>query len=342
MTVRNSLLAGSALAAMALAFATPSSAQQGEGIGRALNIYVAGTAGGGIDLYARLLGRHLGRHIPGNPTVNVQDMPGAGGIRAANFLAEQAPKDATAMATFPGGPLLEPLIGARNPGYDMSQFQWIGAISRDVSLCVAWSATSFKTIDDVKKQEMVVAGTGAGANPDTYPMILNEVLGTKFKLITGYVGTQETSMAIERGEADGRCGWSWASIKATRPNWVRDHKLNYLLQFALKKNADFPDTPLALDFVTKEEDRQLLTLLFAPLDLSKPFLAPPGVPAERVADLRKAFMATMNDEEYHTEAVKLSDEPVDPTDGAEMQKLIAAIYGTPAPVVDRLRGMLAR
>src|SRR3954463_15262586 len=156
---------------------SPASSQ--DAIDRPINIYVAGTAGGGIDLYARIVARHLGRHIPGTPTVNVQTMPGAGGIRAANFLAQQAPKDGTAITTFAGGPILEPLIGARDPGYDMSQFTWIGAVTKDVSVCLAWGQSPFKTIDDAKKQQMIVAGTGAGSETDTWPVFLNDILGTK-------------------------------------------------------------------------------------------------------------------------------------------------------------------
>ena len=325
-----------------LAAASPAIAQESFWRGKTVSVFVGGTAGSGVDVAARVVAKYMSRHMPGNPSFSVQVMPGAGGIRLLDHLRTAALKDGTQLGTIPPGTLLEPLIGARKATYSMNDLIAIGAAGKDVSLCVASTASGFKTIEDAKARQMVVAGTGAGANPDVYPMIMNDVLGTKFKLITGYVGTQETSMAIERGEADGRCGWSWASIKATRPAWVRDKSLNYLMQFALQKNADFPDTPLALDFVTRDDDRQLLRLLFAPLALSKPFLAPQGVPAERVADLRQAFTATMADEDYRTEAVKLSDEPVDPTDGAEMQKLIADIYATPAPVVDRLRGMLAR
>ena len=200
-----------------------------------MTIYVAGTAGGGIDLYARLVSRHLGRHIPGKPSVTVQVMPGAGGIRAANFLAEQAPRDGTAITTFAGGPILEPLIGARNPGYDMSQFTWIGAITKDIGLCIAWGASPFKTIDDVKRQQMVVGGTGAGSETDTWPVVLNDVLGTKFKLVTGYVGSQETILAIERGEAHGRCVFSYSALKIAKPDWLRDKKINVLVADRARK-----------------------------------------------------------------------------------------------------------
>ena len=208
-----------------------------------MTIYVAGTAGGGIDLYARLVARHLGRHIPGKPTVTVQVMPGAGGIRAANFLAEQAPRDGTAITTFAGGPILEPLIGARNPGYDMSAFTWIGAATKDIGVCMAWGATPFKTIDDVKKQQMVVAGTGAGSETDTWPIVLNEVLGTKFKLVTGYVGTQETILAIERGEAHGRCVFSYSALKIAKPDWLRDTRSTCSFSPRWKRAPIFPACP---------------------------------------------------------------------------------------------------
>jgi tripartite-type tricarboxylate transporter receptor subunit TctC len=249
-------------AALVLSWAQAGAAQ--DTIDRPVTIYVAGTAGGGIDLYARLVGRHIGRHIPGKPTVTVQLMPGAGGIRAANYLAEQAPRDGTAMTTFASGPILEPLIGARSPGYDMSSFTWIGAITKDIGLCISWGPTPFKTIDDVKKQQMVVAGTGAGSETDTWPIVLNDVLGTKFKLVTGYVGSQETILAIERGEAHGRCVFSLSALKIAKPDWLRDNKINVLVLTALEKSAEFPGVPTAVDLVTKQEDRQLLEVVVAP------------------------------------------------------------------------------
>ena len=218
---------------------TPAAAQ--DTIDKPINIYVAGTAGGGIDLYARLLARHIGRHIPGKPSVNVQVMPGAGGIRAANFLAQQAPKDGTAITTFAGGPILEPLIGSRKYDYDSSQFTWVGAITKDVGLCVSWGASHFKTIEDAQREQMIVAGTGAGSDTDTWPVILNELIGTKFKVVTGYLGTQETVIAIERGEAHGRCTFSLSAIKTAKPDWLRDNKVNVLTQLAFEKHSMFPN-----------------------------------------------------------------------------------------------------
>ena len=317
------------------ALTNPAGAQPAS-IDKPVTIYVAGTAGGGIDLYGRVVGRHLGRHIPGNPTVTVQVMPGAGGIRAANFLAKQAPKDGSAITTFAGGPILEPLIGARDPGYDMSQFTFVGAVTKDVSVCVAWAQSPFKTIDDVKREQMIVAGTGAGSETDTWPVILNDVLGTKFKVVTGYLGSQETILAIERGEAHGRCGLSLSSLKTAKPEWLRDKKVNVLVQIALEKSPELPDVPLVFDLVTKPEDRQMLTLLVGPTAMARPFVAPPGVPADKAAVLRRAFDATMNDPEFRADAAKIKAD-VEPTTGEDVQKLVAQLYATPKPVIERVK-----
>jgi tripartite-type tricarboxylate transporter receptor subunit TctC len=331
----SAVAAGLAIAATG----TMAHAQSSEGIGKALSIYVAGTAGGGIDLYARLLGRYIGKHIPGNPAVNVQDMPGAGGIRAANFLAETAPKDASAMATFPGGPLLEPLIGARKPGYDMSQFQWIGAISSDVSVCISWGEGPFKSIADAQKQEMVVAGTGAGSETDTFPVILNDVLKTKFRVVTGYLGSKETFMAIETGEAHGRCGLTWSSLKASKPDWLQGKKINVLLQLGLAKSAELPDVPLASDLLAKEDDKQLLNLLTAPASIGRPFALPPGTPPARVEMLRRAFDATMHDPDFLKDGESMKAE-ISPTRGEDVQAIIGKLYATPAAVVERAKVLL--
>jgi tripartite-type tricarboxylate transporter receptor subunit TctC len=309
-------------------------------IDRPVTIYVAGTAGGGIDLFARLLSRHLGRHIPGKPSVSVQVMPGAGGIRAANFLAEQAPRDGTAMTTFANGPILEPLIGARHQNYDMSQFTWIGAITRDIGLCVSWGTTPFKTIEDVKTQQMVVAGTGAGSETDTWPVVLNEVLGTRFKLVTGYLGSQETILAMERGEAHGRCIFSLSALKIAKPDWLHDKKINVLALTALERSPELPGVPTVVELVATPEDRQLLELMAGPTAMARPFAAPPGLPESKAALLRRAFDATMADGEFRAEAAKMQAD-LAPSTGEDVQKLVARIYATPRPVIERLKKILA-
>jgi tripartite-type tricarboxylate transporter receptor subunit TctC len=326
------------IAALVLGAAPGATAQ--ETIDRPVTIYVAGTAGGGIDLYARLFARHFGRHVVGKPTVTVQVMPGAGGIRAANFLAEQAPRDGTALATFAGGPILEPLIGARNPGYDMSSFTWLGAMTKDIGLCVAWGTTPFKTIDDVKGQQMVVAGTGAGSETDTWPIVLNDVLGTKFKLVTGYLGSQETILAIERGEAHGRCVFSLSALKIAKPDWLREKKINVLVLTALTGSADFPGVPAVVDLVSKPQDRQLLELMVGPGAMARSFAAPPALPAGRATLLRRAFDATLQDPEFRADAARIQAD-LAPTTGEEVQALVARIYATPRPVIERVKKLLA-
>jgi tripartite-type tricarboxylate transporter receptor subunit TctC len=326
------------VAALVLDLLQPGRAQ--DAIERPVTIYVAGTAGGGIDLYARLLGRHIGRHIPGKPAVTVQLMPGAGGIRTATFLAEQAPRDGTAIGTFAGGPILEPLIGSRKPGYDMSQFTMIGAVTQDVGLCMAWGASPFRTIDDVKKQQMVVAGTGAGSETDTWPIVLNDVVGTRFKLVTGYLGSQETILAIERGEAHGRCVFSYSALKIAKPDWLRERRINVLLLTALERHPEFPDVPAVVELVSKSEDRQLLELMVGPGAMARPFVAPPGLPEGKAALLRRAFDATMQDAEFRAEAARIQAD-LAPTSGEAVQKLVGRLYATPRAVIERVKKLLA-
>ena len=326
--------------ALALAAASPVLAQQGETMPKVITIYVAGTAGGGIDLLARALARHMGKYVPGAPNIVVQDMPGAGGIRAAHFLAESAPRDGTAIGTFAGGPVIEPLIGARNPGYDMSKFTWVGAVSKDVGVCLSYGTTPFKTIEDLRDKQMIVAGTGAGSDSDTYPIILNEVLKTKIKLITGYLGTKETIMAIETGEAHGRCSVAYSALKMARPDWLRDKKINVIMQFGLEKSSELPDVPLVLDFVKNPEDRQLMELLMGTMAVARPFMAPPGVPDVRATALRRAFDKTMKDEGFLAEAKQLQLD-VEPTAGEEAQKIVQAMYATPKAVVERAKKLLS-
>ena len=305
-----------------------------------ITINVAGTTGGGIDLVSRLLSRHYSRHLPGKANVIVQNMPGAGGIRAANFLAETAPKDGSAWAIFAGGPILEPLMGARNPGYDMSKFNWIGAVAKDVGLCVVMASTGFRTVEDARRNEIIVAGTGAGSETDTYPVILNEVLKTRFKLITGYLGTKETIMAMESGEAHGRCSFALAAIKITRPDWISEKKINYFFQLAPEKSRDLPDVPLVFEFINNDADRQLLELMVATKAIALPFAAPPGVPPARLEMLRRAFDATMKDPEFLAEAKKMLLD-VEPSTGEATQAVVTKLYATPPAVVERAKKLLS-
>jgi tripartite-type tricarboxylate transporter receptor subunit TctC len=328
------------VAAAAVCWAQPAGAQPAQSFERPITIYVAGTAGSGIDLFARLVARHIGEHIPGHPTVTVQVMPGAGGIRAANFMAQQAPRDGTALASFANGPILEPLIGARHPGYDMSQFTWIGALTKDVALCLSFGPTQFKTIEDAKKEQMVVAGTGAGSETDTYPVVLNDVLGTKFKVVTGYLGTQETILAMERGEVHGRCTLSLSALKIAKPDWLREKKVNLLLQIALEKSSELPDVPLIFDLLRRDEDRQMFTLMTGSMAMARPITAPPGLPPATAALLRAAFDATVQDKAFLAEAATMRAD-ITPTTGADVQKTVGKIYATPQSVIEQAKKYFA-
>jgi tripartite-type tricarboxylate transporter receptor subunit TctC len=330
-----------AAALAALLFAATSAQAQDFYKGKQVTILVAGTAGGGIDIGARVMARHLGKYIPGNPTVVAQLMPGAGGIRMIDHMNKVAARDGTVIGTVAPGPIIEPLVGKRKINYRMTDFTMLAAMDKDVTLCIAWGASKFKTIKDVMAETMTVAGTGAGSSTDIYPMFLNEVMGTKFKVITGYQGSQETIIAIERSEVDGRCGWGWSSLNSTKPDWVRDKKVTYLLQMALERNPKV-DAPLALDFAKDDATRQMMTLMFGPLSLNKPFFGPPGMPAERTAELRKAIMQALNDKDLRAEARKTFGDEIEPSTGEQAQKIIADIYATPAAVTERLRGILSK
>ena len=330
---------GCSIAAVA-ALGASSHAQSPDGFykGRQVQLLVGGTAGGGIDLGARLLARYLGRYLPGNPNVTVQDMPGAGGVRLLEHLVQVAPRDGTQIGAFATGPLLEPMIGGRKITYSMTEFTAVGALEKDVTFCATWSASPVKSLEDAKARVTTVAGTGAGSNTDIEPLVLNEVLGTKFKVVTGYLGTQETLVAVERGEVDGRCAFGWLNLNAAKPEWLPGKKVNLLVQIALAPHPKLPGMPLALDLAITEPDRQLLRLLAAPLSLSRPYLAPPGVPAERAAEVRKAFMDAVGDQGFRADfARSTAGELPEPTDGAAMQKVIAELYATPKDVSERLR-----
>lgn len=308
--------------------------------GKTLTIAVAGTAGSGLDTGARMISRHIGKYLPGNAGVRVELMPGAGGVRALEYLYSVAPKDGTYIGAFATGPLLEPLISGRVVKYKTSDFTAVGAIENDVSFCVTGEKSAIKTIEDARTREVTLAGTGAASSTDIFPIVLNATMGTKFRVISGYVGTQETVMAVERGEVDGRCGWSWSSILSSKPDWLRDRKLNFLVQLGLEKHPDVKDAPLALDLIPDEAGRQMLRVLVAPQKITRPYLAPPGLTAERAADIRGAFTNAMNDEDLRAEFLKIVGDKPSPTTGADMQTILDEIYATPSDVVERLKNVL--
>ena len=308
--------------------------------GKTVELMIGYSVGGGYDVYARLIARHLGKHIPGNLTVTPKNMDGAGSLRLANWLYNVASKEGLVFGTIGRGTGFDPLLGSKTAQFDGTKFNWIGSANDEVSVCVVWNGRSKVTkFEDLLTQELAVGGTGAAADTDQFPRIINGVLGTKMKIITGYPGGNDVNLAMERGEVDGRCGWSWSSVKSTRASWVGGKQITILTQLSLAKHPDLPNVPLIVDLAKNEEQRQILKLIFARQSLGRPYLAPPGVPAERVAILRKAFMDTMADKEFLADADKAQLE-ITPVAGEAVQKLVAEVYQTPPAVAHKAAEIL--
>jgi tripartite-type tricarboxylate transporter receptor subunit TctC len=302
--------------------------------GKNVDLMVGFSAGGAYDVYARTIARHMGRHIPGNPTIVVKNLEGGGSLRLANALYNAMPKDGTVFATIARGAAFDPLFGNKAAQFDATKFGWIGSANDEVSVCAAWHASGITRIEDTFTKELVVGGTGPSADTDQFPRILNAVLGTKMRVVTGYPGGNDVSLAMERNEVQGRCGWSWSSIKTTRQDWYDTKKINILVQLSLQKHPDLPYVPLILDLAKTPEQRQMFTLVFARQALGRPFLAPPGLPPDRLEALRKAFMDTMKDPEFLAEANKAKLE-VTPLDGAKAQQVITDAYKVDPAIAKR-------
>lgn len=307
--------------------------------GKTIELHIGYTSGGGYDVYGRIVARHMGRHIPGNPQIVPKNTPGAGSLRAANWLYAAAPKDGTALATVARGAAFDPLLGVSAAQFDGNKFNWIGSANDEVSVCVSWKDSGIATFNDLLTKELVVGGTGPSADTDQFPKVMNAILGTKMKLIPGYPGGNDISMAMERGEVKGRCAWSWSSIVTTRMHWHKDKTINVLVQLAMHKHPDLPDVPLIMDLAKTDEERAMMTLVFARQTMGRPFMAPPGVPADRIAALRKAFMDTMNDKELLAEAEKAQLE-ITPVSGEELQALVAKGYATAPAITKRIADIL--
>ena len=307
--------------------------------GKTVEVYIGYSVGGAYDAHARLLARHMGKHIPGNPTLVPKNMEGAGSLRLANWLYGVAPKDGTVMGIIGRGIPFDPLLGRGGAQFEATKFSWIGSANDEVSICAAWHTTPIDNFADLQAKEMIVGGTGGSADTDQFPRVLNGVFGTKMKVISGYPGGNDINLAMERGEVQGRCGWSWSSVGATHPAWIKDKKIKILVQLSLAKHPELPDVPLIMDFAKTEEQKRILRLIFARQVMGRPFLAPPGIPADRLAALRKAFMDTMKDPNYLAEANK-SELEITPVSGEEIQKLVEEVYQTPKEVAGKAAAMV--
>ncbi|MBV8419466.1 MAG: hypothetical protein JOZ26_05595 [Hyphomicrobiales bacterium] len=309
--------------------------------GKTIDLYIGYSAGGGYDVCARALARHMARFIPGHPTIVPKNMPGAGSLVLANWLYNVAAKDGTAFGTIGRGTAFDPLLGSTKAQFDADKFNWIGSMNDEVSVCVAWHTTGIATLEQVMQKELTVGGTGPAADTDQFPKVLNATIHTKFKIIAGYPGGNDIDLAMERGEVMGRCGWSWSSVIATHKQWFDEKKINVLVQLSLNKHGDLPNVPLIMDFAKTGEARQIFKLVFARQPMGRPFLAPPGIPAERTAALRKAFMDTMKDPGFLAEAEKMQLE-INPVSGDAVQEIMQEVYQTPKAIAAAVADMVNR
>jgi tripartite-type tricarboxylate transporter receptor subunit TctC len=330
------------LTALALALVSAAHAQSVESFyrGRTVTVVVGYTVGGGYDVLARVLARHLGKHIAGNPSVVVQNMPGAGSLRAANYLYNAAPKDGTTLGIFARGMAMEPLIGTSGVKFDSRKFAWIGSGTNEVSVCATWHAAKVKTWQDGLAIPFTVAGEGSGSDPDIFSVMLRNVFGAKMRLVSGYPGGSDMTLAIERGEVDGRCGWSWSSVKLQRPDWVAEHKLNLLVQLAAQPSPELPGVPLLFDLANTERQRRVLDLVLSRQQMGRPLVAPPGTPQDRKEALRGAFDATMADADFVAEATVRGLE-INPVRGADLDGLLERLYATPSAIVAETKAIIA-
>jgi len=307
--------------------------------GKTIDIIVATSPAGGYDQYARLLARHMGKHIPGNPNFVVQNMPGAGGIRAANYLFNVARKDGTVIAIINRETPLIPLLEPGRAGYQFKsdEFNWIGSPQQEMGLLILNAKSPAQSLAELKVKPVAVSGTGPGTAPSVYPLVLNDVLGTKFKVVEGYPGSQEALLAVENGEVDGHVsGGSSAAFRGRINPWVAKGQAKVLMQLGFTKDGAYASAPLVFELVQSEKDRQLFELMFTPQVIGRPFLAPPALPPDRIATLRSAFDKTMKDDEFLAEARKAQMD-VNPVSGEDIHKLLARVFALPSDLIDRAR-----
>jgi tripartite-type tricarboxylate transporter receptor subunit TctC len=340
LTRRLALITGLALAAGA---AAPAQAQSPEVFykGRQMIMVVYSPGGSTYDIYARALVRHMPRHIPGEPNFVVQNMPGAGGLKAMDYLYTIAPKDGSVIGTVGRGLPFEPILGKTEFKYDPLRFNWIGSMNRDVSLAISWHTSKVKTLADLQKTELLSPGTGAGADSEIMPIAFNSLAGTKFKIISGYPNTIQAALAMERGELDGVGYWSWGSIITAHPDWIRDKKINFLFHTGAQPLPQLPGIPSIRSAAKTELDAKAMEFLLAREILGRPFVGPPDIPADRVRVLRNAFVATLKSPDFLKEAEKAALE-IDLVTGEEVESVIKTATNAPKDVIERVKNLLGR
>ena len=305
--------------------------------GRTVTVVVSSSAGGGYDTLARAVARHIGKHLPGHPVFVVRNMPGAGGMTASKFHFTNADKDGSVIGLVQNNPPFEPLFGTREARYDPVKFNWLGSPSVETAMVLLWHAVPVNSIEDLRQREVAVGVSGANSTPAFFTRLLNATLGTRMKAVNGYPGQNDVLLAMERRELDGHPSAFMSALTSTRPTWLRDKTAKAIVQYGPEKHAELGGVPFAPDLVGNAEDRLVMEAAFAPLALGRPFLAPPNVPAERVAALRAAFAATMADPAFLAEGERIGLGLNAPRSGAQIQEVMERAYRSPPAVIDRLR-----
>lgn len=302
--------------------------------GKTVTMYIGFGPGGGYDMWARVVAAHIGKHLPGNPTVTPENLPGGGSYRAAGFIYNVAPKDGTAIALIARDAALGPLTGAPGAQFDATKLSYLGTPAIETNVCIAYNTAAVKTAHDLTEQELIVGDNGPGTGTHAYPLALNNILGMKFKLVGGYTSSATVFLAMERGEVEGICE-SLDSIKARRPDWIPAKTIAVLFQGGIKPDLELMDVPLIAELAHNEADKRAIEFLYAGQGIGRPFVAPPNLPPDRLKLLRDAFMATMNDPEFIAEAGqrKLA---LEPQSGEELEALIKKAYATPKPIIERV------
>jgi tripartite-type tricarboxylate transporter receptor subunit TctC len=306
--------------------------------GKSLTMLIGFGPGGGYDFWARLVAAHIGKHLPGNPAVTPQNMPGGGSYRAANFIYTIAPKDGTVIGLIARDAVLGPLTGEPGAQFDATKFSWLGTPATETNVCIAYRTASVKNAHDLTEQEFIVGTNGPGTGTESYPKALNAILGMKFKLVGTYPSSADVFLAMERGEVQGICE-SLDSIKARKPDWIASGTVTVLFQGGTKPNPELKDVPFVVDLAQRPEDKQAIAFLYIGQGIGRPFVAPPGLPPERLKTLRQAFDATMTDPDFIAEA-RARKFSVDPETGEQLEALIKQAYATPKPIVERIAGLI--
>lgn len=302
--------------------------------GKNVSLIIGYSVGGGYDIYARMLARHMGKHVPGRPNLIPQNMPGAGSIKSLEYLLNVAPKDGLTFGTFGRSLPLSPLL--EDAKFDATRLEWLGSIASDTSTCLAWSATGIKSMEDLRTRQFTGGGLGKGSDPDIFTSVLRNMLGFNARLVTGYPGTKDLTIALERGEVDGICGYTWSTIKSSHKRWLDEKRIVFLAQMAHQKDDELPDVPLMTDFARNDVQRDALRLIMASQAIARPFAMPPGTVKERADAMRAAFMATMKDPDFLAEARNARLE-VSPFSGEQISELLRGAHASPRPVVEEAR-----